>query len=125
MTQLNALLLTLAVEGAVGAVLLRWWLGLRGASFVRAWMVVLAASLLTHPLAWQANRSWLRGLSFVVRAPIIELAVVFVEGALFHRAWRSVVDEQASRGPLSLGRCLLFSLGTNGASFGYGLFLLL
>lgn len=120
MTQLHALTLTLGIEGAVGGLLLRAWLGLRGRPWVRGLVVVLAASLLTHPLAWHANRVWLIGLGFPVRAAIIEGAVVLVEASILALALRSTVDGRRAR-PLAPWAWLVLSLVMNGVSFGYGL----
>jgi len=117
MTQLHALALTLLLEGLVAAGLLRWW-GQRGWAWGRTVAIVLAASLLTHPLAWQANRSWLRGLPFPVRAAIIEVTVVLVEAVI---VWRA--SQLVAAGRLSLGRALVLALLANAASFGYGLWL--
>lgn len=119
MTQLHALALTLGIEGAVGGLLLGAWLGLRGRTWVRGLVVVLAASLLTHPLAWHANRSWLIGLGFPVRAAIIEGAVVMVEGSILALAMRSTGHAPRAR-PIAPWRWLVLSLVMNGASFGYG-----
>ncbi|MEX1367647.1 MAG: hypothetical protein AB1Z98_31245 [Nannocystaceae bacterium] len=120
MTQLHALSLTLGIEGAVGGLLLWAWLGLRGRTWVRGLLVVLAASLLTHPLAWHANRVWLIGLSFPVRAAIIEGAVVLVEASILALAMRSTGDVPRVR-PTAPWTWLVLSLVMNGASFGYGL----
>ncbi|MCA9650082.1 MAG: hypothetical protein H6712_18270 [Myxococcales bacterium] len=118
MTQLHALGLTLAIEGAVGALLLWLWWGRRGASLAVAIVVVLACSLLTHPLAWQANRVWLHGLRFPVRAAIIEGAVVLLEAAILRYGLARRAGDEA---PPSWWRCLGLSLAANAASFGYGL----
>ena len=85
MTQLEALGLTVALELPVAFAwfgLARW---LERAAWVRGAMVVLAASLLSHPLAWQANQRWLRGWSFGPRAAVIELGVALVETVVL--AW--------------------------------------
>lgn len=117
MTQLGALSRTLGIEGVVGGLLLWGWLGLRGRALGRGVLAVLAASLLTHPLAWTANSSWLRGLSFPVRATIIELTVVVIEATIL----ALVLDRGRDGGRPSWLRCLVVSLAMNAASFGYGL----
>ncbi|MCH9686349.1 MAG: hypothetical protein K0V04_33260 [Deltaproteobacteria bacterium] len=117
MTQLHALSLTLAIEGTVGGLLLRTWIGWRGRAMLRGLLVVLAASLLTHPLAWQANRSWLVGLGFPVRAAIIEISVVLAETVLLALASRSAQAVES----VPVWRWFIVSLAMNGASFGYGL----
>ena len=125
MSQLHALLLTLGIEGLVGALLLRVWLGARGAVLGRGVLVVLAASLLTHPLAWQANRVWLRGLGFPLRATIIELSVTVVEAAILWRGLAWARDQRQAEPAPGWSRGLIVSLAMNGASFGYGLWRLL
>lgn len=119
MTQTHALALTLGIEGVVGALLLWAW-GWRGSSLARGVVVVLAASLLTHPLAWAANSRWLVGLAFPVRAAIIELTVVAVEATILALALRRISSERAG-----WGRSAILSLVMNAASFGYGLVRLL
>lgn len=116
MTQLGALLRTLGIEGVVGGLLLWAWLGLRGRSLGRGVLVVLAASLLTHPLAWTANRSWLRGLAFPERATIIELTVVVVEATILALA---LPPREDGRRPWV--RYVIISAAMNTASFVYGL----
>lgn len=65
------------------------WFALAGWLERRAWwrgaLVVIAASLISHPLAWQANAVWLRGWPFAPRAAVIELTVAIVESAIV--AW--------------------------------------
>ncbi len=117
MTQLHALSLTLALEGAVGGLLLRTWIGWRGHALLRGLLVVLAASLLTHPLAWHANRSWLAGLGFAQRAAIIEVSVVAAEALLLALASRSTRKAE----PIGAWKWLVISVVMNSASFGYGL----
>jgi hypothetical protein len=115
-TQTHALLLTLGIEGVVGALLVRTWWNLRGATLGRAVVVILAASLLTHPFAWTANRQWLTALSFPVRATIIELSVTLAEATILALALARITG---TRPPWS--RCAALSLAMNAASFGYGL----
>lgn len=110
MIQLNALLLTLIVEvplaAASGALF-----GKRGVRELgRMGAIALAASLVTHPVAWWANRLLVAALSFAPRALLIELCVVIVEGLLFARLAR-----------LGLLKGLIVAALTNGASFGIGL----
>jgi hypothetical protein len=78
--------------------------------------IVVAASALTHPLAWQANEVWLRALPFPARATIIELTVVVVEAAIIAAASKWVRD-----GSLRPWRAAALSLACNATSFGYGL----
>lgn len=110
-------MLTVAIEGIVGALLLFAWQGMRGRQLVVGVAILAAASCLTHPLAWQANVTWLRTLPFAERAAVIELSVVVVEAVILNRAsgWRQ--PEQR----IAWWRALLVSLLMNGASFGYGL----
>src|SRR5690606_67494 len=84
MSQLSALILTLVLELAVAMplALLTGWVD--RASWRRLALLVVAASLLTHPLAWFVNTTFL-GVPFVWRATGIELGVSLGEGALL--AW--------------------------------------
>lgn len=116
MTQTHALLLTLGIEGVVGALLVGTWWRWRGTSLLRAVVIAIAASLLTHPFAWTANRQWLVGLPFPVRATIIELSVTLVEGTILALALPRAASER-----VSWWRCAVVSLAMNAASFGYGL----
>jgi len=111
MTQLDALLRTLAIELPVALVCL--WLLERGqlrALHWRAPVVVLAASLLTHPFAWWTNRSLVGVLEFWTRVTIIELAVVAIEAAILR--WMLTLRWRAA---------LPTALAMNAASFGFGL----
>lgn len=119
MTQLHALGLTLLIEGLVGVALLALWLRLRGRTLLRGAAVVLAASLLTHPAAWRANRIWLHFLPFTTRAAVIEAAVVVVEAVILTVALRAVARDPSR--PIAAWRCAVVSLLMNAASFGYGL----
>ncbi len=110
MNQVHALLLTLLVEVPLAAGLGALY-GKRGAKELgRMGAIALAASLITHPWAWWANRLLLALLPFAGRALLIELGVVLVEGILF--AWLA---------KLGLLRGLVIATLTNGASFGVGL----
>jgi hypothetical protein len=98
-----ALLVTLAIEVPVAVLA-------GGRPRGRIALAALAASLLTHPLAWWANHAI--PLPFASRAALIEAAVALVEAALY----RALV-------PMSLPRALLTSCLANAASFGLGLWL--
>ncbi|MEM7156678.1 MAG: hypothetical protein AAF799_27770 [Myxococcota bacterium] len=123
MTHETALALTLTIEGIVGGGLLLGWLQLRRGELGRGIMIVLAASLLTHPAAWQANRVWLLSLPFPPRAAIIEVSVALVEAMILRFALRAMIDDGAER--VTWARCLVVSFVMNAASFGYGLLRLL
>jgi hypothetical protein len=103
MTAAAALLITLAVEVPVATLA-------GGPPRGRVALAALAASLLTHPLAWWANTAL--PYAFPVRAALIEVAVTLAEAALY----RALV-------PLPAGRALLTSCLANAASFGLGLLL--
>ncbi len=103
MTAGAALALTLAIEVPIAVLA-------GGRPRTRVVFAALAASLLTHPLAWWANTAI--PLTFPVRAALIEVAVALVEAALY----RTLV-------PLPAWRALLTSCLANGASFGLGLWL--
>lgn len=108
MSQLEAMLLSLLVEvpvALIGAALLRW---VPVKQLWRLALVAVAATLLSHPLAWAANTHL--GGSFALRATIIEVSVTVMEAAIY--AWIGGL------GPL---RGLAVSAVANGASFGVGL----
>ena len=113
MTQWLALALSLAIEvpAAVAGVLLLRWLPAPAAG--RLAVVAAAATLITHPLAWNANIYLRHALPFVWRGLLIESAVVLVEGVLYARLAR-----------LGWRRGAAVSLGANGLSFGLGLLIL-
>lgn len=110
MSQVFALLLTLLVEMPLAAGL-GALMGKRGVKELgRMGAIALAATLVTHPLAWWTNRLLVLHASFAVRALLIELSVVLVEGLLF--AWLA---------RLGLLKGLVVAALTNGVSFGVGL----
>jgi hypothetical protein len=111
-TQLDALLLTLMIEVAVALPLLlaTGWMG--GKDWWRTALVLVAASLLTHPFAWKANVTWLSAWPFERRALVIELAVAAVETGVLAVGLR-----------LSLLRALATAVPMNAASFILGLWL--
>lgn len=76
----------------------------------RVALLVVGASLVTHPLAWWSNRGLVGVLPFEQRAAIIEAAVVIVEGVLLRGGL-------LVRWPAALSTALVM----NAASFGYGL----
>ena len=110
MTQPEAFGLSIAVELPVAFA----WFGLAGwlerAAWWRGALVVIAATLLSHPLAWRANEAWLRAWPFWPRATVIELAVAVVEAAIV--AWGLT---------LARGRALVVATTMNAASFAVGL----
>ena len=116
MSQGFALALTLGLEGFAGLAALWMW-GFRSRRPLMPLLgLVIAASAITHPFAWHANRVWLRHLPFESRAAIIELSVVAVEAALL---WG--VSRRIERGELRPSQALLVSLICNATSFGAGL----
>ena len=77
MTQLDALLRTLALELPVGLACM--WLVARAELRVAGWrapIVVIAASLLTHPFAWWGNKSLVGAMEFWPRVTIVELSLI-------------------------------------------------
>jgi hypothetical protein len=113
MIQLQALLLSLAVEAPIVVV------GLSAAApgetrrtvvVARALKLAVGATLLTHPLAWSAN-AWLAyaGWSTAARLGAVEGLVVAAESALF-----------AMVGRLSAARAVGVALVANAASFAAG-----
>lgn len=110
MSQLQAMLLSLLIEVplAIGIVaLLRW---LPRAELKRLAVVAVAATLLSHPLAWAAG-TWLQPrLGYVVMALIVETGVVALEAVLYARL-----------AGLGWWRGAALAVLANGASFGVGL----
>lgn len=111
MTQGLALFLSILLElpialGLVAA--LRW---LERPAWPRLLLVGAAATLLTHPFAWNGF-GWLRPTlpDYWARAVIIEGSVAVVEGLLYAR----LAD-------LGLRRGLITGFAANGFSFGVGL----
>lgn len=108
MSQLDALLRTIAIEIPVGLACL-YVAGQRVPPW-RAILTIAACSLVTHPFAWWANRQLAQYLAFAPRAAIIEAAVAAIEATLL-------------RGVLGLGwrLALVVAVVMNLASFGFGL----
>jgi hypothetical protein len=109
-SQLQALLLTLAIEVTVGILLLARWGG--AVAWRRAALAAAGASLVTHPVAWWANTVGLTAWSFAVRAPVIEIAVVAAEALILRWAL-----------PVTARRAAAVSIAMNAASFAVGLML--
>lgn len=108
MPQLIALILSLLLEVPVAVAAARRW----GHPERRAAWVALAATLITHPFAWNGFGALRPYLPYVARAVVIEGGVALFEGALY-----AVV--------LGLGwrRGLLLGLLANATSYGVGLVL--
>ncbi len=81
-----------------------WW---------RMVLVLAGCSLITHPFAWWGNRALVDTMPFAWRAAIVEAAVVIVEGAVLRYAL-------GLRSTTAWGT----ALAMNGASFGYGVWLI-
>lgn len=73
-------------------------------------IIICATNFITHRIAWESNDIFMPYLNFTIRATIIELAVVVVEGIVY-----AVVSE------LGWKRGLFASLVANTASFFGGL----
>jgi hypothetical protein len=110
-TQLQALLLSIALEVPVVLLLARL-LGVE-APLPRLLLTACAATLVTHPFAWHGFRE-LSGLfpNYWVKAGVIEGAVAVVEGLLY---WR-VAGAGFGRGQ---------ALGWTSNAFSYGVGLLI
>ena len=108
MDQPTALLVSLAIEVPVVLLATRRLAEPRPTAV--AWtQAALAATMMTHPVAWWLNSAGLTMLAPMLRLLCIEAAVAVAEGALY--GW-------LCRRPLmGLG----VSLVANGASFGIGL----
>ncbi|HKU95126.1 MAG TPA: hypothetical protein VJR58_07620 [Vineibacter sp.] len=107
MSEVDALLLSCAIEAAVAAVLvwrMRW--GPAG----RAALAAGLATLATHWIAWRSVLWLLDGLGYPAAVLLVETVVVAAEAL----AYRLIV-------PLDLRRALILSLAANAASTGAGL----
>ncbi len=107
MQQSLALIVSVAIEAAVAAVLvgrLGWGSG------VRAAVVAALATLATHWLAWWCMLRLMEPLGYAIAFAGVEAAVVLAESM----AYLVFV-------PLPVGRALLTSLAANAASAGLGL----
>lgn len=108
MSQLEALALTLVVELAVALAFARGWgMAPRALGWLAA--AVVAASLLTHPLAWWSNGALMPHLTFWPRAALIEVGVAVAETAVLGLA-----------GVLSWRRAAVVAWVMNAVSFGLG-----
>jgi hypothetical protein len=83
MSQLIALLISLLIEVLVVFLLVyfTWEFSLLESG--RIFIVAFAATLLTHPFAWQGNEILLPYLIFPLRVTLIEVIVVIVEGVIY------------------------------------------
>ena len=112
MGQLPALAITIAVELVV-AMLLATAVGwVEREDRVRLAIAVVAASLLTHPVAWWASHYGLAGMPRELKVVGIELAVVLLETIVLRVAV-----------PLRWGRAVGLAALFNAASYGVGLML--
>lgn len=107
MSQLTALLISIAIEMPVSALTMRL---LNRPFYFRAAMIAATSTLVSHPFAWMANSVWLHHLPFFERALVIEIGVVIFEAAFYY--WLL---------PLRIRDSLLVSLLANAASFAAGL----
>lgn len=109
MTQLEALLLSLMVEVPVVALLAWRFAGARGSRLAPVALAAVAATLLTHPIAWWLNTAGLRGMPFATRAAVIEAGVVVAEGGLLMvlLGWRW----RRSVGVSALANAVSFAVG--------------
>jgi hypothetical protein len=106
MTQIQAFLLTLALEVPC-AVFLAGRLGV--ADLRRIALLAIAGSALTHPLVWWLSSAW-TALPPWPRLLLLEAGAVLVEGAVYRIA-------------VTAPRALLLAFVANALSFGVGLLL--
>ena len=110
MSQITALLITLAIEIPIMVFVAWMWRSRVNEPLPVVAVVAGAASLVTHPFAWWLNQALAPALSFGPRATVIETLVVAAEMvvlAIFARmAWRTAG---------------VASFVANMASFGFGL----
>lgn len=110
MGQWQAFALTLALEIPV-AVGIAWLCGLRDQIW-RVTGIAVAASLLTHPIAWFLATTGLADMPFWWRAALIEIAVVVAEAIVYRAGLKAPWKTAAA-----------MSLAANATSFGCGLWL--
>lgn len=112
MQQWHALLLSVAVECFAVLVALIFLRRVKGEARWRVIIAIAAATLLTHPIAWQINLLTRDIASFAPRVLCIEALVVVVEAALL--MWASARKRS---------ECLLLAGFANTASFLFGLWI--
>jgi hypothetical protein len=107
MSQLEALILSIAIEAVVAFALVR---GLRWGGGWRAALSAALGTLASHPVAWPAMLALIAPLGYWAALAVVESGVVLAESV----AYRLIV-------PLRWRRALLASLVANAASTGAGL----
>jgi len=108
MSQIQALLFSIAIEAVVAFALIR---ALRWGGGTRAALSATIGTLITHPVAWPAMLHLMAPLGYWAAVALVESGVVLAESV----AYRLIV-------PLPWRRALIASLVANGASTGAGLF---
>lgn len=84
MTQLLGLLISLAIEVPMVLIMLLTTQQLSSRlDICNAFILACAATLLTHPLAWESNQMLIPYMEFPVRATLIESLVAIAEGILY------------------------------------------
>ncbi|MBW4510583.1 MAG: hypothetical protein KME64_29310 [Scytonematopsis contorta HA4267-MV1] len=83
MSQLFALSISLVTEVFVIFLLVYFTLEFSSLEIRRILIVAFAATLFTHTFAWQSNEILLPYLVFPLRAMLIEMIVVIVEGVIY------------------------------------------
>ncbi len=112
MTQLEALIVTLVVEAGTAALLALTPLGKPSRAPALA-LVAIAASLVTHPVVWQANAMLRPMMRFPARLALLETLVVLAEAVGYAFAAR-----------LAPPRALAVAAIANAASVAVGLFIM-
>lgn len=108
MTQLLALLLTLALEVPCALMLRRW--SATPLPPLKFAAVAASTSLLTHPVVWPLVTAWLTPSPFWLRAAIAEPIAVAVEAILYAKLAR-----------VSPARAFVVALAANTVSFFVGM----
>lgn len=111
MTQLLALLISLGIEAPIvllilfhtGYISCRW-------DIFTSLIIACAATLLTHPFAWESNQVLIPFIGFSIRVILIESIVSVTEGIVYRFFLK-----------ISWQKSLLTSLVANGSSFIGGL----
>jgi hypothetical protein len=110
MTELEASLLSIAIEAPTALVLVRYAVRAGPGAAARAAAAAVAGTLVSHPFAWAGNAALGRSVPWPVTAAIVEAAVILAEAVVYAAVAR-----------LRPWPALAVSAAANVASFGVGL----
>lgn len=109
MSQLEAFLISHALEAPTALAVAWLALGTRARTLVYVGLAALLATTLTHPVAWWLNQV-LQGVPYPPRVAALELVIVLVEAGVYRAVAR-----------LPLRRALLVSFVANATSYALGM----